>query len=128
MKTLLNLRSLRATARELSLEELQEALEKLQTIVAEREESESEARQAEKEKQEKFDAYMEMLLADGIDPEELLVSLAGAPKKAKREPRLAKYKFDVDGEDRTWTGQGRMPASLKEAIVNEGKSLDDFLI
>lgn len=40
----------------------------------------------------------------------------------------AKYKFTIDGEERTWTGQGRMPAPLKEAIENEGKSLDDFLI
>lgn len=128
-KTLLNLRSLRAAAREeLTLEQLQEALDKLQTVVAEREEAEAESRQAEKEKEEKLKAYREMLIADGIDPEELLASLAGAPKKAKREPRPAKYKFLVGNEERTWTGQGRMPAPLKEAIENEGKSLDDFLI
>ncbi|OLQ81664.1 transcriptional regulator [Photobacterium proteolyticum] len=128
-KTLLNLRSLRAAAREeFTLEQLQEALEKLQTVVAEREEAEAESRQAEKEKEEKLQAYRDMLIADGIDPEELLATLADTPKKAKRAPRPAKYKFTVDGEERTWTGQGRMPAPLKEAIENEGKSLDDFLI
>lgn len=128
-KTLLNLRSLRAVAREeLTLEQLQEALEKLQTVVAEREEAEAESRQAKKEKEEKLKSYRDMLIADGIDPEELLATLADSPKKNKRAPRPAKYKFIVDGEERTWTGQGRMPAPLKEAIENEGKSLDDFLI
>ncbi|KLV03657.1 transcriptional regulator [Photobacterium aquae] len=128
-KTLLNLRSLRAAARdEFTLEQLQEALEKLQTVVAERAEAEAESRQAKQEKEEKLNAYRAMLIADGIDPEELLATLANTPKKAKRAPRPAKYKFTVDGEERTWTGQGRMPAPLKEAIENEGKSLDDFLI
>ncbi|PSU33918.1 H-NS family nucleoid-associated regulatory protein [Photobacterium lutimaris] len=128
-KTLLNLRSLRAAAREeFTLEQLQEALEKLQAVVSEREEAEAESHQAEKEKEEKLQAYRAMLIADGIDPEELLTILADTPKKTKRAPRPAKYKFTVDGEERTWTGQGRMPAPLKEAIENEGKSLDDFLI
>ncbi|WP_064609829.1 H-NS family histone-like protein [Photobacterium sp. J15] len=128
-KTLLNLRSLRATAREeFTLEQLQEALEKLQTVVAEREEAEAGARQAEEEKEEKLKAYRDMLIADGIAPEELLATLADTPKKAKRATRPAKYKFNVDGKERTWTGQGRMPAPLKEAIENEGKPLDDFLI
>ena len=36
LKVLLNIRSLRATCRELSLEQLEEALEKLSAIVAER--------------------------------------------------------------------------------------------
>ena len=128
-KTLLNLRSLRAAAREeFTLEQLQEALEKLQAVVSEREEAEAESHQAEKEKEEKLQAYRAMLIADGINPEELLTALADTPKKTKRAPRPAKYKFTVDGEERTWTGQGRMPAPLKEAIENEGKSIDDFLI
>ncbi|GAB3524930.1 H-NS family histone-like protein [Photobacterium alginatilyticum] len=127
--TLLNLRSLRAAAREeFTLEQLQEALEKLQTVVAEREEAEAESRQAEKEKEHKLNAYREMLIADGIDPEELLATLADTPKKSKRAPRPAKYKYTIDGEERTWTGQGRMPAPVKHAIDNEGKSLEDFLI
>ena len=33
----------------------------------------------------------------------------------------------VDGEVRTWTGQGRMPAQIATAVEN-GKSLEDFLI
>ncbi|KFA96007.1 H-NS family histone-like protein, partial [Vibrio sp. ER1A] len=38
-KTLLNIRSLRAFARELTIEQLEEALEKLTTVVGERQEA-----------------------------------------------------------------------------------------
>ena len=52
-KTLLNLRSLRAAAREeFTLEQLQEALEKLQTVVTEREEAEAEERAKNKERED----------------------------------------------------------------------------
>ncbi len=62
-KTLLNLRSLRAIAREeFTLEQLREALEKLQTVVSEREEAEAECRQAEKEKEERLQAYRDLWL------------------------------------------------------------------
>ncbi|HGF7226615.1 TPA: transcriptional regulator, partial [Vibrio cholerae O1] len=41
-KTLLNIRSLRAYARELTIEQLEEALDKLTTVVQERKEAEAE--------------------------------------------------------------------------------------
>ncbi|PSW07452.1 H-NS family nucleoid-associated regulatory protein [Photobacterium lipolyticum] len=127
MKALLNLRSLRALSREYTLEQLQEALEKLQTVVSEREESEAEEIAKENERKEKLDHYREMLLADGIDPEELLSTLAKAPK-AKRASRPAKYKFiDENGEEKTWTGQGRTPSALKKAL-DAGQSIEDFEI
>ncbi|MGF1724132.1 H-NS family nucleoid-associated regulatory protein [Photobacterium nomapromontoriensis] len=127
MKALLNLRSLRALSREYSLEQLQEALEKLQTVVSEREESEAEDMAKEKERTEKLAQYREMLLADGIDPEELLATLNKSPK-AKRAQRPAKYKFiDENGEEKTWTGQGRTPSALKKAL-DEGSTLEEFEI
>lgn len=52
----------------------------------------------------------------------------GLFRSAKRAPRPAKYKYvDEDGQEKNWTGQGRTPAVIKAAIDN-GKSLDDFLI
>jgi len=73
-----------------------------------------------------------MLIADGIDPNELLNSIAAASKsgaKAKRAARPAKYSYvDENGETKTWTGQGRTPAIIKKAMDEQGKSLDDFLI
>ncbi|MGR2766786.1 DUF3037 domain-containing protein [Photobacterium ganghwense] len=126
MKVLLNLRSLRALSREYSLEQLQEALEKLQTIVTEREEAEAEERAKEEERMEKLTQYRDMLIADGIDPEELLAAISKAPKKRAQRP--AKYRFiDENGDEKTWTGQGRTPSALKKAL-DEGKSLEDFEI
>lgn len=126
LKVLLNLRSLRAVARELTLEQLQEALEKLQAVVTEREESEAEARAAEKEREEKLEKYREMLINDGINPEELLATLGGTKPKSKRAARPAKYKYiDVDGSEKTWTG--RTPKVIKDAL-DSGKKIEDFLI
>ena len=49
-------------------------------------------------------------------------------KSGKRAPRPAKYKYtDVDGSEKTWTGQGRTPVVIRDAIAN-GKTLEDFAI
>ena len=122
-KVLNNIRTLRAQARELPLSDLEEILEKLTVVVTERRE-EVEAEEA----QEKLSKYREMLLADGIDPNELLGALETGKKRAKRAPRPAKYSYtDENGEVKSWTGQGRTPAAIKKAL-DSGKSLDDFLI
>ncbi|EOG1939670.1 transcriptional regulator, partial [Vibrio fluvialis] len=83
-KTLLNIRSLRAYARELTLEQLEEALDKLTIVVQERKESEEEER-AEREAQEaKLAAIAEQIAKDGIDVDALITALAGETKtKAK---------------------------------------------
>lgn len=123
MKLLLNLRSLRAVSRDYSLEDLEDGLKKLTQVVNERVQEEEQLRAENKEKEEKLEAYRQMLLSDGIDPEELLQSLTSTPKKSKRTPRPAKYKYiDDDGQEKTWTGQGRTPKFLAD------KNLDDYLI
>ncbi|MEZ9652985.1 transcriptional regulator, partial [Vibrio lentus] len=53
-KTLLNIRSLRAFSRELTLEQLEEALDKLTIVVQERQESEAEERAAKAEQEAKL--------------------------------------------------------------------------
>ncbi|EGQ7796231.1 H-NS histone family protein [Vibrio parahaemolyticus] len=130
-KTLLNIRSLRAFARELSFEQLEEALEKFTTVVEERREA-NELEQLEREEQEeKMAEITKQIAQQGIDVEELVRALAGEVKpktKAKRAPRPAKYKYiDANGTEKTWTGQGRTPTPIQEQL-DAGKSLDDFLI
>lgn len=39
----------------------------------------------------------------------------------------AKYEFGENEETKTWTGKGRKPKPIAEAL-NAGHSLDDFLI
>lgn len=128
LKILLNLRSLRAIARDLSLEQLQDALEKLQTVVTEREEVEAKVEAAEKERFDKLEKYREMLINDGIDPEELMASMGTTKLKSKRAVRPAKYKYiDIDGIEKTWTGQGRTPKAIKDAL-DSGVDMNSFLI
>ena len=101
LKILNNIRTLRAQARECTLETLEEMLEKLEVVV------------------------------NGIDPNELLSTMAAvkAGTKTKRAARPAKYSYvDENGETKTWTGQGRTPAVIKKAMDEQGKSLDDFLL
>ncbi|MBK4764964.1 MAG: DNA-binding protein [Pantoea sp. Brub] len=127
-KILNNIRTLRAQARELSLNDLEEILEKLTVVVTERrEEAETEEIQH-REKEEKLSKYRDMLMADGINPNELLGVLDLHKKRNKRIPRPAKYFYiDKTGEQKSWTGQGRTPVAIKKALA-EGKKLDSFLI
>ncbi|WP_070963038.1 H-NS family nucleoid-associated regulatory protein [Vibrio sonorensis] len=130
-KVLLNIRSLRVLARDLSTEQLEEALDKLTTVVQERKEAEEAELAAAAEQEAKLAAIAEQISKDGIDVDALITALAGEGKakgKAKRAPRPAKYKYvDNSGDEKTWTGQGRTPSAI-QAQLDAGKSLDDFLI
>ncbi|PSW79337.1 H-NS family histone-like protein [Photobacterium damselae] len=124
ISVLLNLRTLRSQSRELTLEQLQEGLEKLTQVVNERVQEEEQLRAENREKEEKLETYRQLLLADGIDPEELIASMsAPKAKKPTRTPRPAKYRYtDENGQEKTWTGQGRTPKFLAD------KDLNDYLI
>ncbi|WP_455821335.1 H-NS family histone-like protein [Pseudomonas cerasi] len=129
LKVLNNIRTLRAQSREVSLVELEEMLEKLEAVVNERRDSEAAIASEIKEKEEKLAKYRQMLLEDGIDLSELTAADNTAGKtRAKRAPRPAKYSYtDENGEQKSWTGQGRTPAVIKQAL-DAGKKLEDFLI
>ncbi|EPX9366177.1 H-NS family nucleoid-associated regulatory protein [Aeromonas veronii] len=131
LKILLNIRSLRAALRELSFEQLVEIREKFEEIFAEREQQENKIKAESAERLQKLAEFTEMLKQAGIDPSELVGTAAPAKSegstKAKRAPRPAKYRYTEDGQEKTWTGQGRMPKAIA-AAVESGKALDDFLI
>ena len=128
IKTLNNIRTLRAQARETDLATLEDMLGKLTAIVEDRRQEESLALQQNAERQAKIEALRAQLLEDGIDPSELL----GNPKSSRpatvRAPRPAKYKYiDENGDEKTWTGQGRTPKAIAAALEG-GKVLEDFAI
>ncbi|TNI85769.1 H-NS family nucleoid-associated regulatory protein [Aeromonas sobria] len=131
LKTLLNIRSLRAALRELSFEQLVEVKEKLDEVFAEREQQENKIKAESAERLQKLAEFTELLKAAGIDPSELVGTAAPAKAdgsaKAKRAPRPAKYKYTEDGQEKTWTGQGRMPKAIAEAVAS-GRALEEFLI
>lgn len=127
---LINLRSLRAAVRELTLEQAESALEKLQAVIAEKHEEEAEVIKAEAERRERLAKYKELMKQEGITAEDLHEMFGAAPvvARAKRAPRPAKYQFiDENGEHKTWTGQGRTPRPIQQAL-DAGKSLADFEI
>ncbi|MBC0855483.1 H-NS family nucleoid-associated regulatory protein [Pantoea stewartii] len=130
-KAFSNIRTLRAQSRETSLEILEEILDKLTSIVEEKRHEEESGMKEKEKRKVKLDAIREQLLADGIDPQELLGhygSSSASKKKSSRNPRPAKYKYtDENGNEKSWTGQGRTPKAIKSAL-DTGKNLDDFMI
>ena len=132
LKVLLNIRSLRAALRELSFEQLQDANEKFSSIYNERVAEIEKTRAADAERLAKLAEFQAMLADAGIDPTELVQGVpAGKAQRdgTKRAPRPPKYQYvDENGEQRTWTGQGRQPLAIHNAIETQGKSLEDFLI
>ncbi|HHF0416850.1 TPA: H-NS family nucleoid-associated regulatory protein [Haemophilus influenzae] len=131
VRGLTNLRSLRAAVRELTLEQAENALEKLQTAIEEKRANEAELIKAETERKERLVKYKELMEKEGITPEELreIFGTTTVSTRAKRTPRPAKYAFidEENGEHKTWTGQGRTPRPIQNAL-NKGKSLSDFEI
>lgn len=132
LKTLNNVRSLRVFAREVSLEQLEAVAEKLAVVIEEKRQA-VELEKAEKAKRlADLKKYKELLEKDGISAEELVALLGNtATETKKREPRAprpAKYKYvNENGEQKTWTGQGRTPFAIQKAL-DAGKSLKDFEI
>lgn len=131
LKTLLNIRSLRAALRDLSFEQLEEVKDKFDQVYAELFAATEKDRAAQAEHQRKLVEFSEMLKVAGIDPRDLVGNAASATSaekgKSKRAPRPPKYKYQEDGQEKTWTGQGRMPKAIAEQI-EQGKSLEQFAI
>ena len=130
LQNLNNIRTLRAMARDFSIDVLEEMLEKFRIVTEEKRNEQDEMQSQQAEQQQKINALLERMKADGISPEDLLGKdvLKGASQSQKRQVREAKYRFtDVNGEEKTWTGQGRTPKPIANALAN-GKTLDDFLI
>ena len=128
LQNLNNIRTLRALARELSMDVLEEVLEKFRIVTEEKRSEQAELERQRAEQQDKINALLELMKADGISPSDLLGSDgAGGSADEKRKARAAKYRFiDANGEEKR-TGQGRTPKPIATALAN-GKSLDDFLI
>ncbi|WP_148569883.1 H-NS family histone-like protein [Leclercia adecarboxylata] len=128
-KQLNNIRILRAQARDLTMDVLEDVLEKFNVIVAERREEETARLTNESQRREKLESLRRMMLEDGIDPSELMVVKGkSANIKKATEPRPAKYHYtDESGKARTWTGQGRMPKRITDQLI-KGAKLEDFEI
>lgn len=124
-----NMRVLRTMSREFSIDVLEDMLEKVRVVTEEKRAQAQVLHQEQAQKQAKISNWLETMQAEGISVEELLTHAPGVPGGVrKRSPRPAKYRYtDVNGEVKTWTGQGRTPKPIAQALAG-GQSLDDFLI
>lgn len=89
LQSLNNIRTLRAMAREFSIDVLEEMLEKFRVVTKERREEEEQQQRELAERQEKISTWLELMKADGINPEELLGNnSAAAPRAGKNASRV----------------------------------------
>ncbi|HDS9598837.1 TPA: H-NS histone family protein [Escherichia coli] len=114
-RTMMNIRSLRVFAREIDFEQLLEMQEKLNVVIEERRED------AEREAAERAERERKR--------QELLGLSEEAPKSRKKTLPKAppKYQFEENGETKYWSGRGRAPKPIDEAL-KAGRSLEDFRI
>lgn len=131
LKKLSNIRSLRVISKDLSLEQLNDIANKLTMVIGEKKEELLKIEQQEAERQEKVAELKAQLEKSGLTKEELAGLLwdnAAVTVRKKRSPRPAKYQYtDESGACKTWTGQGRTPKVIQDALEN-GKQLSDFAI
>lgn len=132
VKVLTNKRRLAAFLREIGIESSKTICENIMDAVGDMEKAHLAELENAKKKQEEIQAWKEKLVEAGIDPLELIksgdVSVPSAKTKQQRQKRPPKYKYiDHDGVECTWTGQGRMPKPINEAL-EKGESLESFLI
>lgn len=125
-------RRLKAALKELDSNELDNVKEKFDSVIAKRREEEAEKHRHKEAKHKKIEEFKRAMADEGIELSDILEQeLGGDPivnTRKKRAPKPPKYEYtDENGEKHTWTGQGRMPKSMKTAVEN-GKPLESFLI
>ncbi|MDN8602267.1 H-NS family nucleoid-associated regulatory protein [Citrobacter sp. S2-9] len=128
-KTMLNIRSLRAYAREVAFEQLVEMQEKLNAVIEERrEDAEREAAERE-EREKKRQELIQLIQSEGFDLTELVTGSSDISTRTKKLGKKAppKYQFEENGETKYWSGRGRAPKPIDEAL-KAGRSLNEFLI
>lgn len=131
IKKLSNIRSLRVALKSLTVEQLENIIDKLQQVLDEKKDELKEVQAQEKARQEKIESLRSQLEESGLSTEELaemLLQDVTSKGRKKRAPRKAKYQYtDENGKQKTWTGQGRTPKIIQQAL-DAGKKLADFEI
>lgn len=127
-RTLSNIRSLRVFARETEFETLLDIHEKMGAVIEERrEEAEKEAKERQ-ERDQKRQELLQLIQAEGFDLQELLGNAPAAGVKKKSGGTVAaKYQYEENGVQQTWSGRGRKPRPI-QAALDAGRKLEEFLI
>ena len=127
---LLHTRRLQGATKELSLEELKDAQEKLASVVEKRVELQAAEEASKAEKAAQIESIKQQMLAAGLDISDFAPNLETSKSTKSRRrgaKRPIKYSISVDGVRTDWTGIGRMPVVFSEAL-SSGKQLEDFSV
>ncbi|NDO82791.1 Heat-stable nucleoid-structuring protein [Citrobacter sp. NCU1] len=127
-----NIRSLRAYAREVDFEFLRDAAEKIQAVLAEREDDYKEEQRKKQDELDNLEKVKKYMMELGLDPALLTSSVESvSPKNSGKNYRPVvppKYRIqDGEGNEHEWSGRGKAPAVFKAAF-DAGKKKEDFLI
>ncbi|EEL2248777.1 H-NS histone family protein [Salmonella enterica] len=133
-----NIRTLRKEAREIGYDVFLEIAEKVLAVSSEIEDMKKEDEAKRAKKLALMEQFREMLAAEGIEgisiseiADGVAVPAAKKGKGAKGDKRGAverKYAYkDENGKEVLWSGRGRLPKPVEEAM-KKGAKKEDFLI
>ncbi|MBQ3683421.1 H-NS family nucleoid-associated regulatory protein [Succinimonas sp.] len=122
-----SVKALSTATRDLSVAELEDIIEKVKQVIAERQQAEIDRANRLKAFEEAFKKIEEIRESSGMSDELLAARYSKVPlsgEKKERKPRKAvvpKYRYTtMDGEEKLWTGQGKTPLPLKERMAADG--------
>lgn len=127
-RTFSSIRSIRIFARGIDFELLKEIHEKLGVVIEERRADAVKEAAERAEREQKRQELLQLIEGEGFTAEDLLGLDGKGGKKGNRASLTnAKYRFIENGETRTWTGKGRKPKPIADAL-SAGHRLDEFLV
>ncbi|WP_210467377.1 H-NS family nucleoid-associated regulatory protein [Vibrio crassostreae] len=111
---------------------LEKANENLNMVLKIRLEEDERLKEEEEAKAAQLSEIAKQISKLGLNSDDIIEALSkegsNSKKRQKRSPRPPKYQYkDHNGDEKTWTGQGRTPSSIQEKL-DSGSTLDDFLI
>lgn len=120
----LNMKKLRSFLKGMPIKKAKKLADKIQLIIQEIEEEKKSEKQNKQKRKELLNKYKDLIKNENLSPDEIAKLLGNKERKPrKNKPRPPKYRYtDADGNEKTWTGQGRTPKEL------QGQNLDEFLI
>ena len=119
-KYLKNNRNLKAFFREATSSEIEGILDKIKDLydeVKEKEEQQEKARQA---RLQFLSGVLDSLDSHNFTVEDL-AALKNQVNKESRPKMLPRYRYiNINGAERFWSGQGKIPKELKEVMLRDG--------
>lgn len=123
-----NPRLLKSALKIMPLADIHQAHSLLETLYIELEEEEKKALAEAEALEAQRKEMLKLLEEKGWTLEQLLTPVTAHKPKKARVVKADKYAYpSQDGNIRYWSGYGRVPSELK-ALLDEGHTLEDFLV